>query len=395
MASSSFLVIRIHPDSSVDGGTFGTYLDGLQIQVYQADEPRTAAHLLGQTPVALAPLTLFPVPLVGNTYIAAVTKLVTTQASEVAAGDFGTELEFANADGIAVGAIVTAADSGQFQGGTTVTAISPPTVPPTSQKITLSNPIPKSVAAGTVVTFFFQYKGINPTWGSANPSFSIQQTVNPKATNTNTVSFNSIDGVSAGMLVTAASGVPANTQVLGASGKALTLSNDVTLAKNAVVTFTWNLNTGIVQHYQQSPFSIFGISMAPIPQGVATAVINLDVAIVATRNGQTIPVDSEFYNVIVTVGDFPTPDQYQAIGLSQTSLYLTLPAPPLNSNSIALTIPNDGSAPRFDDLYPAMQKAMANDPFFTGADITNLTADQCTRMAFDIVWSQQNILPPR
>ncbi len=407
MASSSFLVIRIHPDSPVDGGTFGTYLDGLQIQVYPADEPQTAAHLLGETPVALAPLTLTPVPLALGTYVAAVTKLVTTQTAEVATNDFGKKLVFANADGIAVGAVITtivgSGATNPFQGDTVVTDITPATNPPTSQTVTLSKSIQASVAAGTVVTFFSKYTGIAPTWGSANPSFSIQQKTSAKATNTNTVSFTSIDGVSVGMQVSAASGVPAGTEVLGATGTSLTLSNNVTLAKNAAVTFTWNLNTGIVQHYEQISFPIFGLSLAPMPQAVATAVIvlnpapaantYLDIAIVAIRNGQTIPVNTEFYNVIVTVDNLPTPDQYQGISLTQTSLYLTLPAPPLNTNAISLIIPSDGTAPRFDDLFPAMQKALSNDPFFAGADILNLTADQCTRMAYDIVWSQQNVLP--
>jgi hypothetical protein len=33
----SYLVVRLVPDSPVDGGTFGTYLDGLQIEVYPAN----------------------------------------------------------------------------------------------------------------------------------------------------------------------------------------------------------------------------------------------------------------------------------------------------------------------------------------------------------------------
>ena len=53
---NNFLVIRIHPDSPVDGGTFSTYLDGLQIKVFLAGSgtlptptsPGTAT-LLGET----------------------------------------------------------------------------------------------------------------------------------------------------------------------------------------------------------------------------------------------------------------------------------------------------------------------------------------------------------
>jgi hypothetical protein len=142
----------------------------------------------------------------------------------------------------------------------------------------------------------------------------------------------------------------------------------------------------------------------PIPASVATAVIPLtappppntylDIAIVATRNGIPIPVDSEFYNVIVTSqASLPTPDQYQGIDLTLTSFYLTLPPPPLTT-AIGLVIPSDGSAPQFDQLFPAMQQAAQNDPYFPpGIDLTALSVDQCTRMAYDSVWSEQNVLP--
>ena len=145
----------------------------------------------------------------------------------------------------------------------------------------------------------------------------------------------------------------------------------------------------------------------PVPTSVATAVIAinpapaantyLDITVVATRgNGIAIPVPSDFYNVVVTNGALPSPDQYQAIGDPQTSLYLTLPAPP-KANSISPTLSQDGTPPPFDGqggLLPAMKLAAANDPFFpAGTDLSTLTTDQCTRMAYDIVWSQQNMLP--
>ena len=146
----------------------------------------------------------------------------------------------------------------------------------------------------------------------------------------------------------------------------------------------------------------------PIPASVATAIIPmtisipappansfLDVTVVATRGGVTIPVNNDFYDVIVSPGAAPTPDQYQSQPLQDTSLYLTLPPPP-NTNAIDLTIPTDGTAPNFDDLYKAMTQALANDTNFpAGTTLNNLSVDDCSRMAYDIVWSQQgNMLPP-
>lgn len=56
MPDNNYLVIRIHPDSPVDGATFSTYLNGLQIQVFLAGttktDPSTGAItgiLLGET----------------------------------------------------------------------------------------------------------------------------------------------------------------------------------------------------------------------------------------------------------------------------------------------------------------------------------------------------------
>jgi hypothetical protein len=407
MASSSFLVIRIHPDSPVDAGTFGTYLDGLQIQAYQAGEPQTPATLLGETAVASPPVTLVQLPWEPDTYIESVLKLVEQGTKQVSANNYGTQLVFADATDISVGSVVTASDTSVFAGNTTVTNISAPSGSPPTQTVTLSQPIQKFVAAGTVVTFYFIYGpggpgsiSINPNWGGANPAFSFQLKTKAKANNTATVSFANAAGVSVGMQVSAA-GVPAGTSVTGSTATSVTLSNPVTLANNTLVTFTENLSSGIVQHIEP----LFLPGGFPIPASVATAIIPLsspppandylDVSIIATRNKLTIPVNNDFYNVIVTSGDIPTPDLYQAIPLAQTSLYLTLPAPPLNSNTINLTIPSDGTAPAFDALFAAMHLALKNDPFFPAAtDISTLSVDQCTRVAYDIAWSQQNLLPP-
>jgi hypothetical protein len=71
---ASYIVVRLVPDSPVDGATFGSYLDGLQIKIYPAEAPQTAATLLGSTQIALSSLSLSPLPWALGTYIASVSK---------------------------------------------------------------------------------------------------------------------------------------------------------------------------------------------------------------------------------------------------------------------------------------------------------------------------------
>src|ERR1017187_2354308 len=120
----------------------------------------------------------------------------------------------------------------------------------------------------------------------------------------------------------------------------------------------------------------------------------LDINIKAIRTSEIIPFSDTFYNVPVIPGDSPfTPDQYPAIPDISTSLYLTLPPRPGRS-TIPLTIPSDGSAPLFDDLYGAIESALANDTI-PGATVSSLISSpaNCTRIAYDIIWSYQTTLP--
>ena len=416
----NFLVIRIHPDSPVDGATFSTYLEDLQIKVYLAGTyPGTAAHpavLLGQTQVNAYTLNLVAVPWLSNTYVASVSKKVAAPTTG-SGTNYGTTLQVTDGAGIAFGSLaICPADSSMFNSNTSVTVIPAASNPTT---LTLSQNIHDFAAQDTLVTFYFAYgpssvdsnaPSINPTWTGSDPSFQFDLKVKGAVSSSPTVNFDHSDGIAVGMTMTSATGVPAGTTVISVpNGTSITLNNNVTLANNATVTFQSSLNSGIMQHVEPvEASSIFGGIYVPIPASVATAIIPmtisipappansfLDVTVVATRGGVTIPVNNDFYDVIVSPGAAPTPDQYQSQPLQDTSLYLTLPPPP-NTNAIDLTIPTDGTAPNFDDLYKAMTQALANDTNFpAGTTLNNLSVDDCSRMAYDIVWSQQgNVLPP-
>ena len=406
---SSYIVIRLVPDSPVDGGTFSTYLDGLQIQVYPADGPQTPATLLGETQIVGSDVTLAEVPWLPGTYVASVSKIVESP-TPLASGNYGTSLALNDGDGIAFGSVVVCpATSDVFNANTNVTDIPSEAVP----TITLDQSIAKFVAADSVVTFYFAYgpgssapssPTITPNYTGSNPSFLFNLNTSSAVSNATSVSFSATDGVAVGMQVTAASGIPTGTKVTAVtSNTSVTLNNKVTLASSASVTFTSELNSGVVQHIEQVAIDSFITFYVPIPASVATAIIPiptpaantyLDISVVATRNGITIPVPSEFYNVIVSDGTPLTPDQYQAVPLQETSLYITLPAPP-DTDAISLVIPTDGTAPPFDGLFKAMQQAIKNDPvaFPPSTDISMLSVNQCVRMSYDIVWSQYTALP--
>ena len=167
---------------------------------------------------------------------------------------------------------------------------------------------------------------------------------------------------------------------------------------------------GIAQHTEvidvQFDFWGFGEESLVIPAAVATALIPLDTAtslpdylditISATRGSEIIPSAGPYYNVKVSADDdvYSSPDLYQDIPASSTSLYLVLPPPP-GLNAISLDIPSDGSPPPFDALYTAMANAFANDPIPNVSDLSELVnaSSSCTRIAYDIVWSYQGNLP--
>jgi hypothetical protein len=70
----NFLVIWIHPDSPVDGGTFGTYLDDLQIKVFLAGTNPPLKTLLGETKINAPSPNLVEVPWLPGTYVASVSE---------------------------------------------------------------------------------------------------------------------------------------------------------------------------------------------------------------------------------------------------------------------------------------------------------------------------------
>lgn len=397
----SYVVIRLIPDAPVDGGTFSTYLQNLTIQVYPAND--LGSTPLGKITTVGSGLLLSAVPWSPGSYSASISVKL-TQATAQGSG----ALVFGSAAGIPFGSVVTdPSNSKAFNTSTAMHVNDIAAQAGATATVTVDQGVQQPILADEAISFSFTYPNVALNWSAGEFSFVLQTSA--PASSSRTVHFAPTDGVAVGMVVTAASGVPASTTVTAVSSTVVTLNNNVTLGNNDAVTFTYSLISGIVQHvepYPNLPFNLY----VPIPASVATALIPisplpsgyLDISVVATQGTIALPVESAYYNVLVyDPATSPSPDQYQAIAPEQTSLYLQLPAPP-KTNAIGLTIPTDGSAPAFGDgttpggLLWAMKQAVANDPSFFAAntDLSTLTLEQCTRMAYDIMWSQQNQLPP-
>ena len=104
---------------------------------------------------------------------------------------------------------------------------------PTSISVTAGTAqVVAGLTSGATATGTFTLSGITTSSCSASTQ------VSAKATNTSSIKVDISSGISVGNLITAAGGgVPSNTRVTGITGLTLTLSANVTLAKNDPVAF--------------------------------------------------------------------------------------------------------------------------------------------------------------
>lgn len=100
----SYLVIRLVPDSPVDGATFATYLEDLRLQVIDANT------LLPRSGLAYSsPMIMVEDPVAG--WIATVSAPTNSPTGYGgSANDYGSQLTFDSTDGISVGSYVFSAD---------------------------------------------------------------------------------------------------------------------------------------------------------------------------------------------------------------------------------------------------------------------------------------------
>ena len=217
MASQPYLVIRLVPDAPVDGPTFATYLDGLQIQAFDAYTGAPLSDYAYASPLVISQN--------GAGAYGTVVSAMTSTSTPFSAGSYGTTLTFDSADAISIGSYAFTSDQ------TTIppsSALQVQEVHVATNTVTLNNTLPNYVPAGTVVNFEPPTVGNVITGSSATaPSFGITTSaaaldINGKFATTPDEAIvlpvpagSEVNGILVGMAVTPVAGAPiaANTTV--------------------------------------------------------------------------------------------------------------------------------------------------------------------------------------
>jgi hypothetical protein len=237
-----YIVIRLVPESPVDGATFAGYLDGLALQVFDAHTLEPRSDFASFSPLTLGPgpspyISLASVPTSGST------------AYDSLNQNYGTVLTFNTTAGIPVGSYVYTLDETTIAPARNlqVTNI-------TATTVELSDNLTTYVPAGTVVLFQLQLHSSDP----ANPpafSFSLttQSAVTPIDGQFLVLNFTDATGVTVGMAVTGPGIPPATPGTLGttvaetlpahlASPKGVLLSKPLLNSPPVGSSFTFTLN---------------------------------------------------------------------------------------------------------------------------------------------------------
>lgn len=176
--SQPYVVIRLVPESPVDGTTFGTYLNDLSLQLVDANN--TSNTVSNQA--FSSPLAVFPWPPGSSTCVTIASNLTSgspTFNPNAHPADYGDQLTFTLTDGISVGSFVVSADQTAIppnanNKGLLVTAITP-------TKVTLNGDLPNYVAPGTPLSFIGQPQGnVDPTTAPGYAIFTCKPRPGPR-----------------------------------------------------------------------------------------------------------------------------------------------------------------------------------------------------------------------
>jgi len=234
--------------------------------------------------------------------------------------------------------------------------------------------------------------------GSA-PSFSVSMNTSAKATNSTTVTL-ATPAASPSACRSAATRVFPRTPRCGHhNSTTVTLSNPVSVAKNTSLTFSYNLSSGIVQHTEEVPLAARSRFMCPSHVGgdgchfhsLLAGQRYLDIEVVARATASNSSA-----GCLLQRNREPGACLARILRVNPAHADELLHFVASAANRIASRRhSHDGSAPEFDALLKAMKNAVANDPSLARPGHELAVHDQCTRMAYDIVWSQQTALPRR
>ena len=263
---SSYVVVRLVPDSPIDGTTFATYLDNLALQVQDA----YTNDIISDVAYA-SPLAVFGWPPGSTNYLSVASAEVAESTAYVSSGDYGKTLSFESTDGISVGSYIYSADQTTIPlSGNTVVKVSPGSV-------TLSGTLPNFVSAGTVVSFIGQPPGDGTVVTTPGPSF----TLTPSSPVTGpdgplvVLHFTTTAGVMAGMGVSGPS-IPDGTIVTAVTPTTVTISQAISGSPASVTSATFTLEPPFVtftcQPSASAPHSDLGTLNFPSGQTAGIAV---------------------------------------------------------------------------------------------------------------------------
>jgi hypothetical protein len=249
MANQPYLVVRLLPEEPIDGATFTTYLDGLQLQVFDAYSAQPLSDI-----VYASPLSFFQWPLgfsdSSDPFFAS-GSTVTNQGTPYNGSNYGNVLYFNSTAGMSVGSYVFTTDGTSSTGPTIDPSSSYRVTAVTETTATLNNTLGTYVPAGTVVSFIgkaFTDNASNPSGAAGEfvlPTSGVAQTGNAAAPSQSNplvvLPFASTAGVAVGMLVTGTD-VAAGATVAEVRPASVTLSASLTAAPpvGTEISFTMN-----------------------------------------------------------------------------------------------------------------------------------------------------------
>jgi hypothetical protein len=229
---SSFIVVRLVPESPVDGGTFATYLDDLRLQVFDAYSGDPLSGFVYSSPYVLTQAG----GLFGG-WISVVSITTSAPTPFVSANNYGKTLTFKSTDGIPEGSWVFSEDQTTIDPGSgmQVTQVSGTTVQ-------LNNTLTKHVPAGTVVTFIAQSQSGDPN--SATPfSFNLTTTNTQTSDGLGVLTFTDASGITVGMQVSGGFIAPGTIVAeVSTSTNIVTLSKGFAGTPSAAIPVSFTLN---------------------------------------------------------------------------------------------------------------------------------------------------------
>ena len=182
-------------------------------------------------------------------------------------------------------------------------------------------------------------------------------------------------------------------------GVSLGVAEYVAPPQNPFAPFEPDPATGIVQHWgprEQQPFGGAGFlaaatAVVDIPAAAGPEHDSRDVRIKITRGAAATVVDRRVYFNVPVYGG-PIPDRRDFPAISVTSVFVGLgdPASDPDPNDAVVTVPEDGTPPRFDDLFGAVSIVLGHDPGVGNLPpLADLTPRQARHVAYEIVWNQK------